>query len=95
MNPTDTGLIGTAVYVTVLLLSTGIVLAIYRLVRGPSLADRVVALDLIATLGTGIIATYSIHTERAVILDVAIVIALIAFLGTLALASYIEKESSR
>jgi multicomponent Na+:H+ antiporter subunit F len=91
----DGDLIGTAVYLSVLLLSTGIVLGIYRLVRGPTLADRVVALDLIATLATGAIAVYSIHTARAVVLDVAIVIALIAFVSTLALASYIEKESSR
>ena len=88
-------MITSAVYITVLLLSTGIVLGLYRLVRGPSLADRAMALDLIATLGTGIISAYSIYTNRAVVLDVAIVIALIAFLGTLALASYIEKENSR
>jgi multicomponent Na+:H+ antiporter subunit F len=56
------------------------------------LPDRVVALDLIATLVVGITILYAIYTGAAVILDVAIVFALIAFLGTVAFASYIERK---
>lgn len=73
------------------LLSVAIVLTLSRLVRGPSLPDRVVALDLLGTLGIGVIAVYAIATNQPVFLDVAIILALISFLGTVAFAYYLER----
>ena len=67
-------------------------LAFLRLVRGPSLPDRVVALDLIGTFAVGIIAAYDIATEQPILLDAATVVALVAFLGTVAFAHYVEKR---
>lgn len=74
-------------------LSIAIVFSFIRLFRGPSLPDRVVALDLMATLGIGIIANYAIATNQPVILDVATVVALISFLGTVAFAYYVERRA--
>jgi multicomponent Na+:H+ antiporter subunit F len=68
-----------------------LLLTIYRLLRGPSLPDRVIALDLIATHVVGIIAVYAIATEQAVFLRDAIVLAVISFLGTIAFAFYVGK----
>lgn len=65
--------------------------AFIRLVRGPSLPARVVALDLMGSLAVGIIAVYSVATKQAIFLDVAIVLALIGFLGTVAFAYFVEK----
>ena len=76
------------------MLSVALFLAFVRLVRGPSLPDRVVALDLIAALTLGFIAVYAIDTGERVFLDVAIVVALITFLGTVAFARYIERRAS-
>jgi multicomponent Na+:H+ antiporter subunit F len=73
------------------LLITGIFLSFIRLVLGPTLADRVVALDLIGVLSVGLIALYAVSQEQAVYIDVAVVLALIAFLGTIAFAHFIEK----
>lgn len=73
------------------LLSAAMFLAFFRLVRGPSLPDRVVALDLIATLSVGWIAIYAVATNQPIFLDVAVVLALIAFLGTVAFAYFIAK----
>jgi multicomponent Na+:H+ antiporter subunit F len=64
-----------------------------RLVRGPSLPDRVVALDLIAVIAVGMITVYAIDLEQPVFLDAAIVVALIAFLGTVAFAQYVERRA--
>lgn len=89
------GLLHGAVILVSTMLTVGVFLAFSRLVRGPSLPDRVVALDLIATLVMGIIATYAIATGQFVFLDVAIVLALIAFLGTVAFARYLEKGTFR
>lgn len=69
-----------------------ILLAFFRLVRGPSLLDRVVCLDLIGTLSVGMIAAYDIATEQPVLLDAATVVALVAFLGTVAFARYVERK---
>lgn len=67
-------------------------LAFARLVRGPSLPDRVVALDLMGTLAVGVIAVQAIQAGQPVSLDVAIVVALIVFLGTAAFAQYLERR---
>ena len=74
-------------------LGIALLLAFARLVRGPSLPDRVVALDLISALTVSIICTYAIGTNQQVFLDVAIVLALIAFLGTVAFAQYVERRA--
>lgn len=63
-----------------------------RFLKGPSLSDRVVALDLLLTTGIGIIAVYSILTDQPSFLDIAMVLALIAFLGTVAFSYYLEKR---
>jgi multicomponent Na+:H+ antiporter subunit D len=55
--------------------------------------DRVVALDLLATLGIGIVVVYAINQDQPAFLDVAVILALVAFLGTVAFAFYIEKRS--
>ena len=73
------------------MLAFGIAMSSIRLYLGPSLADRVVALDLIATLAVGMIAMYAVKTSMPVLLLVSIVLALIMFLGTIAFALYIQK----
>lgn len=78
-------------YVAFGAMSVALVLAFIRLVRGPNLPDRVVALDLIAYLAIGFIATYTIVSEQQAFLDAAITLALVAFLGTVAFARYIER----
>ena len=75
------------------MLTLAVVLSLLRLLRGPSMPDRVVALDLITTLGLVIIVVFAMATNQPIFLDVAIVLALIAFLGTVAFASYVERRS--
>jgi multicomponent Na+:H+ antiporter subunit F len=73
------------------LMSIGMALCIIRLMRGPSIADRAVALDQIAVGVVAIVLLYSIRVNDPVYLDAAMVVALIGFLGTLAFARYIER----
>jgi len=79
-------------YVVLPLLGGGIVLAFVRLVRGPSLPDRVVALDLMATLIIALSAAYAVATGQHAYLDAAIVLALVIFLGTVAFAYYLHRS---
>jgi multicomponent Na+:H+ antiporter subunit F len=85
--------IASAVGLVMGMLVVALFLAFFRLVRGPSLPDRVIALDLIAPLAMGIIAVLAIVTDQAVFLDVAIVLALITFLATVAFAQYVERRA--
>jgi multicomponent Na+:H+ antiporter subunit F len=68
-----------------------VLLAVVRLVRGPSLADRVVALDLLSAVAVGITAAWSVAADDPTYLDVALLVALVAFLGTVAFAVYAEE----
>jgi len=82
-------------WVTMMLLCLGLFLAFFRLVRGPSAPDRVVALDISAALTIGIIACYSVLANEPYLLHVAAGLALIAFLGTVAVARYLVKGENR
>jgi multicomponent Na+:H+ antiporter subunit F len=73
------------------LLGLGLILALVRALRGPSLADRVVVLDLVGLIAIGFIAAAAVITNQPLLLDVALIVALIAFLGTVAFAHYIEE----
>lgn len=73
------------------LLGASVLLVLVRLVRGPDLANRVVALDLLSILGVGIASAAAVVSGDAVYLDVALILALIAFVSTVAFARYAEQ----
>ena len=75
------------------LLVGGVVLAFIRLLRGPSLPDRVISLDILSVLGIGIIVAFAVATNQPVLIDVASVLALVSFLGTVAFAAYVERRA--
>ena len=77
------------------MLLVGMVLVLWRLARGPTAADRVIALDLLSMLVVAFLVAISIHARETSYLDVAIAYACIAFLGTVALARYIMRTSRR
>lgn len=95
MNLSEIEILPLASSIALAILTIAMLLALSRLVLGPSLPDRVVALDLMALLAVGIIMVYDIATSYIVYLDVAIVLALLSFLGTVAFARYIEKGATR
>jgi multicomponent Na+:H+ antiporter subunit F len=79
----------------VVILGLAILLVVFRLLRGPTLPDRVVALDMIATLAAGAIAVYAVREREPVFLFVAVVLALVMFVGTVAFGFYLEKGIRR
>lgn len=70
-------------------------LTIFRLLRGPTFADRVVALDMLALLGIAFIGAIAVATQEYAYLDVAIALALVGFLATVAFARYIYRSAKR
>jgi multicomponent Na+:H+ antiporter subunit F len=79
--------------VAMFMLCAALFLGFIRLYLGPSLPDRVLALDLITMTGVGLIALYAIATDRSILLDVAIALGLIAFLATVAFATFLERST--
>jgi multicomponent Na+:H+ antiporter subunit F len=79
-------------YVILPILTLAVLLIFYRFLKGPSISDRVIALDLLITTGIGIIAVYSIIVNQSTFLDIAMILALIAFLSTVAFSYYLEKK---
>ena len=79
-------------YIILPILAISVLLVFYRFVIGPSIADRVVALDLLITIGITLIAMYSIVYDQSTFLDIAMILGLIAFLSTVAFSYYLEKR---
>ena len=71
------------------LLALAMVLCVYRVMRGPSLADRVLAVDTLALNVTGIVIVLAIRFETTIFFDAALVVGIIGFVSTVAFAQYI------
>lgn len=84
-----------ATLVTMVAVAVSILAASLRVMRGPSLPDRVVALDLVGLLAVSVISVVAIATQQPVLLDAAIALALIAFLSTVAFARFIEWQGEK
>ena len=81
-----------AAAISLMLLFAAFILTFIRLVLGPSLPDRIVAMDLITLLILGIIIGYVALTKEIVYLNATVLLALVAFLATVAFARYLEKR---
>lgn len=73
------------------ILAVGMMFAFIRMVQGPTLADRVVAMDALATMAVGALVIVAIVTGQDFLLDIALAMALVIFVGTIALAMTIER----
>jgi multicomponent Na+:H+ antiporter subunit F len=64
-------------------------ICLYRIIRGPTIPDRMVGVDIFGILVVGVCAIISIQTERSYILDIGIAWIILSFIGTLTLAKYL------
>lgn len=72
-------------------LGLSMVCAAMRLLRGPSLPDRVVALDLLVVAAMAVVAILAWVYRQPALIDLAVLLALTAFISTVALAWYMER----
>ena len=80
-----------AISLTIGLLTVAWVLNLYRLVIGPSLPDRVLALDTMYINSIALIVVYGIQVDSKLYFEAAMLIALIGFVSTVAVAKYITR----
>jgi multisubunit Na+/H+ antiporter MnhF subunit len=75
-----------------LLLTLSLALTAWRLFRGPTAADRILAIDLLAVVTAAAVLLHAITRGSAVFVDVVVVLGVIVFFGTVALAKTLTRE---
>ncbi len=80
-------------YIVMPIIGLALLFVFIRFVKGPKIVDRVISLDLIITIGVGVIGVFSVISGTSSFLDVAMILALIAFLSTVAFSYYLEKRN--
>ena len=76
--------------IATIFISAGILLSAWRLIKGPSVVDRAVALDALTIISISIIVLLALIFGRVIFIDVAMVYAMLSFVGVIAVARYIE-----
>jgi multicomponent Na+:H+ antiporter subunit F len=71
------------------ILSLSFLVTIYRIVKGPTLPDRILGLDMLVAIAIGFIAVIGIKTGYTLYVDVAIALGLVGFLATVAFARFV------
>jgi multicomponent Na+:H+ antiporter subunit F len=81
--------------ISLVLLGIALLVSLVRIVIGPTLSDRVLALDLLTVVAMGFVGAIAVRTGLSLYLDIAIALALLGFLATVALARYILLRGTR
>ncbi|KSU59432.1 cation:proton antiporter [[Bacillus] enclensis] len=81
----------TVIQITLLLVSLSMLGLIYRVIKGPTIPDRVVALDAIGINLIAIVALISMIIDTYAFLSVILLLGILAFLGTVAFSKFLEK----
>jgi multicomponent Na+:H+ antiporter subunit F len=71
------------------LLGLALLATVVRIIRGPTLADRILGLDTISVLAVGVIGVFAVRTGLFLYADIAVAVALVGFLATIAFARYL------
>lgn len=76
---------------TIVLIVVGMIMCVYRLLRGPHLADRALAVDVVAIQLIGLVILLTMTLGSLVLFDGILVLSLLGFAGTVAMAQYIGR----
>ncbi|MCJ8053325.1 cation:proton antiporter [Shinella curvata] len=78
--------------IALLLMCAAFFLAAWRVIKGPTLPDRIVALDTLTAIAIGFIAVIAIRTGFNLYIDIAIALGLVGFLATVAFARFVLSQ---
>jgi multicomponent Na+:H+ antiporter subunit F len=73
------------------LIFLGALLGVLRLLLGPTVVDRVVAVDMLTVMSISIMSLYALVADRVIYLDAALVYGVLSFLAVIAVARYLER----
>lgn len=80
-----------AIHISLACMAISMVGLIYRVIKGPSMPDRIIALDAMGVNLAAIVALTSIALKTHAFLEVILLIGILAFIGTVAFSKYLEK----
>jgi len=89
MTEAATGFLELATLIALAILSIAFLLTVARVILGPGIPDRVLALDMLVAIAIGFIAVIGIRSGFTIYLDIAIALGLVGFLTTVAFARFI------
>jgi multicomponent Na+:H+ antiporter subunit F len=78
--------------VLILLIALSLMLTLIRFIKGPTLADRIVAFDSMSIIATSLLVVLSFYFNKSLYLDLAFVFGLMGFIGTVVFAKFLDKE---
>ncbi|AUS88086.1 Na(+)/H(+) antiporter subunit F1 [Lysinibacillus sp. HST-98] len=81
----------TFIIAVIVVICLSMIAVIYRMVKGPSASDRVVALDSLGVSLISLIGLFSILVETSFFLEIILLLAILSFIGTMAFSKFIEK----
>lgn len=81
----------TFIITVIVVICLSMVAVIYRMIKGPSASDRVVALDSLGVSLISLIGLFSILVETSFFLEIILLLAILSFIGTVAFSKFIEK----
>lgn len=91
MTEANPAFLETTIYAALVVVSGLCVLCSYRVIQGPTIPDRVVALDAIATNVVAIAVLFALLTARGLFVTVGLVLAIIGFIATVAVAKFVTE----
>ncbi|MCK4344208.1 MAG: hypothetical protein KAX05_02900 [Bacteroidales bacterium] len=77
--------------VFLIIIGAAVLLCVLRMIKGPTAADRAVALDTVSTVTTALLVLLGFMFKRYIYLDVSLVYAVLTFIGAVAIARFLEK----
>lgn len=81
------------IYTAFIFLMMALIITLIRLLKGPTINDRIAAMDLISSIIMGIILVYAVLIQNAVYFDIPLIISLISFIGTIAVSTYLKQKN--
>ncbi|MEY9971700.1 Na(+)/H(+) antiporter subunit F1 [Lysinibacillus sphaericus] len=81
----------TFIIASIVVICLSMIAVIYRMVKGPSASDRVVALDSLGVSVISLIGLFSVLVETSFFLEIILLLAILSFIGTVAFSKFIEK----
>jgi multicomponent K+:H+ antiporter subunit F len=78
----------TSIYIAYGLIGVSLLLNLWRLLRGPAIVDRILALDTMFINAIALLVVYGIHVSTGLYFEIVLLVALMGFIGTIALCKY-------
>lgn len=83
----------TVFYIAFGFLLVALAVTLFRLIKGPTTGDRIVALDLVGFITMGFVLVYSALINNAIYFDIPVIISMVSFIGTVAISTYLKEKT--